>query len=671
MRNLTFHAIRAQSILCFGANGINIDFSGFGKVNQVRGINLDSPGTEDDPASNGAGKSSIQELLSIGLYGRTVKSPTKNKAARIINVLSDKGEVEIQWDDFKVVRSFKKAKSGTVSSKLELWKSPTRIWNEDTKMSFGTSDETQKYIEEMIGLSHHAFCNVVIFDDSNTYSFLEADTPTKRSIVENLLDLEQYKDYHQNCKDNIKEINKKKLLLGSEYSHLQEAFTASVNRSALVKSQEASWKAGKQIEIKNLTERIKQKQTQLETTDTGNQLANWQKSQDRLASITNELTDLESKRLKIQDVINAAREKVDVARKDKDSIGISIQSDSLALKTAESELNKALKLINELENLTEGTMCPTCRGIINRDNFGHVLDHGRITVDSCKRSIDQKEAEINGKREVFGEKSKSLINMESKIKEAEGKVGLLEGTMRTLRAEMSKLSAIPKPEGNVSEQILESEIVELKKQLSSKNNEYEGQSPYKEIIEQAEKEKDLKELEIKVKVKELEEVEAELPYYEFWLEAFGDNGIRKFVVDGIIPALNERISYWLQILIDGLIELSFDNKLEETITRNGNQAFYHSMSNGEIRRINLAVSQSFAYVMMLNSGCCPSVVFLDEITGGGIDRAGVPFVYNMIFELAKERQVFVTTHNEALMSLLQGCNTLTLKKHEDVTVLVP
>ena len=261
--------------------------------------------------------------------------------------------------------------------------------------------------------------------------------------------------------------------------------------------------------------------------------------------------------------------------------------------------------------------------------------------------------------------------MESKIKEAEGKVGLLEGTMRTLRAEMAKLSAISKPEGNVSEQILESEIVELKKQLSSKKDEYEGQSPYKEIIEQAEKEKALKELEINVKVKELEDVESELPYYEFWLEAFGDNGIRKFVVDGIIPALNERISYWLQILIDGLIELNFDNKLEETITRNGNQAFYHSMSNGEIRRINLAGSQAVAYVRMLNSGCCPSVVFLDEITGGGIDRAGVPFVYNMIFELAKERQVFVTTHNEALMSLLQGCNTLTLKKHEDVTVLVP
>jgi len=126
----------------------------------------------------------------------------------------------------------------------------------------------------------------------------------------------------------------------------------------------------------------------------------------------------------------------------------------------------------------------------------------------------------------------------------------------------------------------------------------------------------------------------------------------------------------MEILIDGLIEITFDNKLEETITRNGNQAFYHNMSKGEIRRINLAVSQSFAYIMMLNSGHCPSLIFLDEITGGGIDKAGVPYVYNMIIELAKERQVFITTHNEVLTNLLSGCECLTLKKQNDITKIV-
>jgi DNA repair exonuclease SbcCD ATPase subunit len=190
-------------------------------------------------------------------------------------------------------------------------------------------------------------------------------------------------------------------------------------------------------------------------------------------------------------------------------------------------------------------------------------------------------------------------------------------------------------------------------------------------MNQATNEKIKKEQEKKDKEKELADSEAEMPYYEFWAEAFGDNGIRKFVVDGIIPSLNERVAYWLQILIDGIIHLEFDNKLDATVTRKGNSADYKNMSNGERRRINLAVSQAFAYIMMLSSGNCPSLVFLDEITGGGVDRAGISGIYNMIFELCKERQVFVTTHNENLMSLLQGCQSINLRKQDDITVLVP
>lgn len=670
MRSLKFHAVRAENILCFGPEGIQIHFSDYGNVIQVRGINLDAPGTNDEPASNGTGKSSIQELLSIGLYGRTVKSPTKNKGNRIVNILADKGEVEVQWDDFRVVRSFRKSKSGGVTSKLDLWQSATQVWDDRSKMTFGTSDETQKFIEEKLGLSHHAFCNVVIFDDSNSYSFLEADTPTKRQIVENLLDLEQYRDYHNNCKEIHREIKKKVMELGKEYQHLKEAVDACDRRISTVNLQEANWKTNKQKELKELMERIKTKQSQLENSDTGSQLANWQKGQERLSQLNDEIMELESKRDKVQEAIKSAREKVETARKEKQLINETIQTENMALKTAEAELNKAMKLIRDLENLKEGTTCPTCLGTINRENFGHVIIHGKETADKCRLAIEEKQGVIEGHRGTFGKKSATLTMMEEKISEAEGKVAVMEGTIRKNRSEISKISMTPKPDGNVFEQVLEAEIVELKKQFKNKKEEYEGQSPYKEIIEQAESEKIDKEAERDAKAQELDKTEKELPYYEFWLDAFGDSGIRKFVIDGIIPALNERVAYWLQILIDGLIELTFDNKLDETITRNGNPAFYHNMSKGEIRRINLAVSQSFAYVMMLNSGCCPNIVFLDEITGGGIDRAGVPYVYNMILELAKERQVLVTTHNEVLMSMLQGCESLTLKKRDDVTVLV-
>jgi predicted ATPase len=37
----------------------------------------------------------------------------------------------------------------------------------------------------------------------------------------------------------------------------------------------------------------------------------------------------------------------------------------------------------------------------------------------------------------------------------------------------------------------------------------------------------------------------------------------------------------------------------------------------------------------------------------------------MILELSKERQVFVTTHNESLCNLLQGFESITIEKQND------
>jgi ABC-type multidrug transport system ATPase subunit len=90
------------------------------------------------------------------------------------------------------------------------------------------------------------------------------------------------------------------------------------------------------------------------------------------------------------------------------------------------------------------------------------------------------------------------------------------------------------------------------------------------------------------------------------------------------------------------------------------------MSNGQRRRINLAVSQAFAHVMSLNSGKTPNVVFLDEVTSN-VDPQGVSGIYNMIYELNKEKKVFVTTHDHDLIDYLNGCDTLDLVMEKGFT----
>jgi ABC-type multidrug transport system ATPase subunit len=62
-------------------------------------------------------------------------------------------------------------------------------------------------------------------------------------------------------------------------------------------------------------------------------------------------------------------------------------------------------------------------------------------------------------------------------------------------------------------------------------------------------------------------------------------------------------------------------------------------------------------------------VFLDEVTTN-IDPVGVEGIYNMICELAKDKQVIVTTHDHDLLELLNGCHELNLKMQNGASNLV-
>ena len=220
--------------------------------------------------------------------------------------------------------------------------------------------------------------------------------------------------------------------------------------------------------------------------------------------------------------------------------------------------------------------------------------------------------------------------------------------------------------------MLQQKIQQFKDQIFEKKKELEGESPFKEIMENDEEELKKATNAVAEKETEVKSLEAELPYYDYWITGFGDNGIRKWIVDGIIPELNNRINYWLQFLIDNKITLKFDNELNEKIERNppdGDPYIYFAMSTGQRRRLNLAVSQAFAHIMSISSGSVPSILFLDEISTN-VDPVGNIGIYNMICELSEDRQVFVTTHDADLLRMLQTTDVLNLVHENGFTKLV-
>ena len=91
MKNLNFSYIGAWNFLCFGPQGIEIKFGDYGKVVFIRGENRDvkkedeMPSDEVRVSSNGSGKSSIQEIIVYGLYGKSIKKPSAILKDGVIN----------------------------------------------------------------------------------------------------------------------------------------------------------------------------------------------------------------------------------------------------------------------------------------------------------------------------------------------------------------------------------------------------------------------------------------------------------------------------------------------------------------------------------------------------------------------------------------------------------
>ena len=157
-------------------------------------------------------------------------------------------------------------------------------------------------------------------------------------------------------------------------------------------------------------------------------------------------------------------------------------------------------------------------------------------------------------------------------------------------------------------------------------------SPFCDIVESSE----LKIKEAQEKKKEsqdkLDQLTSKIPYLNFWVDAFGDKGVRKFVIDQILPLLNGSVTNMLSVLIDDNLSLSFDNEFNEQIQKATDSVpiIYDLLSNGQKRRINLAVSQAFAHVRELNSGSTPNIVFLDEISIN-MDSQGNNAIYKWDF----------------------------------------
>ena len=227
---IKFKNLTIKNFMSVGAvtQAVNLDRGG---LVLVLGNNLDLGG---DGSRNGTGKTTIINALSYALYGNAL---TNIKRDNLINKINGKNML--------VSLEFTK---GTTTYKIERGRRPNvmKLFVNDTEEIEGTVDEaqgenrnTQKKIDEIIGMSHTMFKHICAL---NTYTepFLAMKANDQRDFIEELLGITQLstkaeilKENNRAVKDQIKEEEYKIRSIKDSNNRIQSSIDDAIGRSKL------------------------------------------------------------------------------------------------------------------------------------------------------------------------------------------------------------------------------------------------------------------------------------------------------------------------------------------------------------------------------------------------------------------------------------------------------
>lgn len=595
-------------------------------------------------SSNGAGKSAIFEALSWGLYGKTVRETKKlvrrgsDGAAVIVMFLDDRGH-ECELTRTRDIKNM-----------------PLLTLMVDGKdMTQGSSQATQDLLDKYIGMSWLLFSTAVMFGEK-AQRFIEASETDKKKVFDEILMLQQYLEAQQAVKADLKDSVEALAVLENESRAITEgaeALKSTLQTNILPQFQRLAYER-KQVQaqarvdeenLAKLVEREKALQERKAQIDIRQEELSIQAT-----SLFSLVRDLESKR-------NAAM----------GAIEREIATKKTELRIADDVTSSGIFAKRDAENLSAGSLCPTCGQDITAKCQEDLLVHwSKMIRESRERS--------EGFRVEISKLSNSLLEVRSKFDDDSKEVLRLQAQTNT-DARVAKGEA-----ADVSTELMSVVTALVKGRAST------------EVAMDAldERERYLRETEVALKkqIQEYTELLAcnsedkaakseHLFYLRFWEEGFGNRGLKSFLIDETLPHLNARANYYLSTLLDDKAEVIFDtesltakgesrDKFSLRIRMGKDEIEYAAFSAGEKRRIDVAILLALQSLIFARAAASVNFSVLDEVFDS-LDRAGIERVVNLLIEESESKVIYVVSHlsefrdffpNEILVRKVDGISTL-------------
>lgn len=300
--------------------------------------------------------------------------------------------------------------------------------------------------------------------------------------------------------------------------------------------------------------------------------------------------------------------------------------------------------------LFKGGKCPTCSTPASGEHIQAELARVRAEMDA-----DEVEFAEKGKAEAGFRKEAETLK--ESIRESEKELAD-EGEWRKRQSDVtSTLGGIARDEAALK--TLDADVIKAKTAVAKAKEQRES---FEAEIE-----------EVRTETTTLDE---EIRHLEFWQRGFGNQGMPSFVMDSIVPSLNDRTNQFLRVLSDGDITVDFDTV---SLLKSGESRDKFSItptvegmvgtrpSTGQQKKINIAADVALMTILADRERSGIDMLLLDEVLDG-LDKSGKSRVIDLLLELRRTRSsIFVVSHDEGLEAIFE--KTITVVKEGGIARL--
>ena len=599
----------------------------FGKpgLTVIEGVMVDRPGC----SSNGSGKSYILEAPVWGLTGRLIRDGVSVDSV-VHGYLSD-AEVTVQvvgGPETIEIRRYRKHSEH---------RHGVRLFIGGKDGSRGTNQETDRAIENELGLDFTTFMNTVAFGArSDTRSFFTASDGDRKSIMRRLLGLDLYEHAQKLARAKLRETA----------TAVETIMEREITLASLSMEQDTA------LERLGVSGDDDERELEYETAAAQvNILRGSCHRQDRRTEQAN--ADLEAEIENHRQQTAEYRRTLDAIAKTKSEIERAIREVTRESGAADSQIARFEDQIARLRSLVGGK-CPTCQQT--------------LTATGAETAV---------------------VELQSEAEKAAEKASAATQRLRQLRAELDEIESAPEEPSRWAVETVEEELrIERERSIRM-------QSKLDAAIirrDEAKKRKDQKSgtvSEVRKRIREIQteqddlaqkksDLQARADRLDFWVRGFGNEGVPSFLIEAELPEINQTATSFAVRLLGGGTSVCLlptkqlktkDESREQMVveaTIPGCAQNYADASKGQRHRLDLSLILALREVVARRSTAAFDQLFCDELFDG-VDGAGIECVVEILRELAVDRPVVLVTHDSRLKSI--GDRTVTVTHEGGVASL--